>query len=488
MQVPAPAVEPAADATGVTAVTEVASVPQADAPPTETVVEPTDTDLPAEETPAQARASERALDLAAREDLQRALAWTGHYQSAIDGDFGPGTRRAMAGWQRDRGHEETGILTTTQRDDLLQGYAADLEELGLQQVLREDAGISVALPMRVVSFSKLDAPFVHFAAQAPSTARILLISQPGDTDTLKALYEVLQTLAIIPKDANARLNRRSFTIDGHHGAGTVHAQAQVTDAAVKGFIVVWPDDAPADAASIIRAMRDSFEVHEGSVLSADAGDPSAQHIDLMAGLELRRPMASWSGVYIDRSGRVLTADNGLGECGSLTLGGETPVHITALDAALALALLTPDEPLAPVDWARFKPEPARITSEIAVAGFPFGGRLGAPTLTFGKIADIQGLTGDTSLDRLALKASPGDAGGPVIDARGAVLGLLHPTDSETGQRLPDGVRFSTDSPSILHALSATGLEFSESDSIDALAPEELAALASDITVLVNCWD
>lgn len=51
-----------------------------------------------DETPQQARASERLLDRAQREELQIALKWSGFYSAAIDGAFGRGTRRAMGDW------------------------------------------------------------------------------------------------------------------------------------------------------------------------------------------------------------------------------------------------------------------------------------------------------------------------------------------------------------------------------------------------------
>ena len=63
------------------------------------------------------------------ETLQIALEWFGFYNSGIDGAFGPGTRAAMAAWQADQALEQTGILTTRQREDLLGAYARELNAL-----------------------------------------------------------------------------------------------------------------------------------------------------------------------------------------------------------------------------------------------------------------------------------------------------------------------------------------------------------------------
>ena len=59
-----------------------------------------------------------------REAIQVALQWEGFYTQAIDGAFGPGTRRAMAAYQRARGFPETGVLTTRQRTQLVDEYKA----------------------------------------------------------------------------------------------------------------------------------------------------------------------------------------------------------------------------------------------------------------------------------------------------------------------------------------------------------------------------
>jgi peptidoglycan hydrolase-like protein with peptidoglycan-binding domain len=79
-----------------------------------------------DETLAEARASEAALDRGEREMLQIALKWAGFYNSSIDGAFGRGTRASMSAWQDANGYTNTGVLTTLQRADLLAQYNAVL--------------------------------------------------------------------------------------------------------------------------------------------------------------------------------------------------------------------------------------------------------------------------------------------------------------------------------------------------------------------------
>ena len=59
----------------------------------------------------QAFESEQAMTPAEKKYLQRALAWAGFYESAIDGLYGRGTRGAMATWPIFNGYDDTGVPT-----------------------------------------------------------------------------------------------------------------------------------------------------------------------------------------------------------------------------------------------------------------------------------------------------------------------------------------------------------------------------------------
>jgi peptidoglycan hydrolase-like protein with peptidoglycan-binding domain len=89
----------------------------------------------------QAEAAEEALGLSrdARRSIQRDLSLLGYDTRGIDGIFGPGTRRAIQGWQQDNREEGTGFITRTQINELRDQAAIRAAELEEQARIEREA-------------------------------------------------------------------------------------------------------------------------------------------------------------------------------------------------------------------------------------------------------------------------------------------------------------------------------------------------------------
>ncbi len=460
--------------------------PQVEEPAEETTtlvpVEPAEP-VEVEETPRQARASEALLSRDEKKELQVALQWFGFYRSSIDGSFGRGTRGAMSRWQDANGFRNTGVLTTKQRGQLMEGYRSALAALGLGEVVEQTAGITVTMPAKLVEFEKYEYPFVHYKPKDNSGVRVLLISQAGDDATLGGLYEIMQTLEIVPLEGERKKNRNSFTLTGQNDQVHSYTYAALGGGYVKGFTLAFPPGKAADMERVIEIMRDTFETSEGS-LDPSFANADSQAIDLLSGLELRRPKISRSGFYVDGRGRVVTHAGAVQQCERITLDETYEAEVSVIEDGLAL--LEPKSSLVPLNYARFASRPGRLRSEVAVSGYSYEGALEGPTLTYGQLADLRGLNGDESLHRLTLNALPGDVGGPVLDTTGAVAGMLMPSEVE-GRRLPEGTSFAKNAAALASFLSNNGLTASALVGDTQMAPEDLVVAAADMTVLVGCW-
>ncbi len=440
-----------------------------------------------DETPAEARRTERALTAQERKDLQIALQWAGFYDAAIDGAFGRGTRASMGAWQAANGYDQTGVLTTRQRAALIAQYNAVLDGLGLQMVRDEKAGIEIMMPTAEVEFARYEPPFAHYDTSGNLGARVLLISQSGNQDTLYGLYDIMQTLEIVPLDGPRERKRNSCELIGENGSIISQTQVSLEGGEIKGFTLIWPAGDEDRRRRVLAEMSKSL-TRLPNVLDAAAGNSDAQAIDLVAGLQIRQPKIARSGFFIDDNGSVVTTSEVVASCSRVTLDADTDATVVATDEARGLALLKPESRLAPLAVAEFGNAAPRLQSEISVAGYSYEGVLSAATLTFGALSDLKGLNGDATLKRLSVKAQPGDAGGPVFDERGHVVGMLLPrTDGD--RKLPEDVSFALDGSVILKAAESAGLGGQMAQgAAGPIAPRDLTLRAQGMTVLVSCWE
>lgn len=441
-----------------------------------------------EETAAEARASEARLDQQGREALQIAMQWFGFYTSGIDGAFGPGTRAAMSAWQAAQGFEETGILTTRQRAQLLAAYQGELDALGMQTVRDERAGIEIDLPLAMVEFARYEFPFAQFDSVGDSGVQVLLISQEGSEATLGGLYEIMQTLEIVPLEGERNRRSNSFVLTGQSDSLRSHTVARLEDGQIKGFTLVWTPERDTQMTRVLEMMEASFSTY-GGTLDPGAVDPGMeQGVDLMAGLEVRQPDRARSGFYLDNTGTVLTTAEAVAACTRVLVNDRYEMTVAHSDPALGLAVLRPTQALAPSTYAGFPTIPARIRSDVAVAGYPYAGALGAASMNFGTLADMQGLNGEDTMARLEMSIEPSEAGAPVLDTTGAVIGMVLP-GPDTGRALPEGVSFALRGDRMAEFLGGAGVSVNAAPvQADPMTRNALARYGSDLAVLVTCWN
>jgi len=442
-----------------------------------------------DETEAEARRSEAALTAEERRELQTALQFKGFYTAAIDGAFGPGTRASMSAWQAANGFEATGVLTTRQRAQLIESWQSVTRSLGLAPLVDVRAGIEMTAPLGLVAFDGYEPPFAHYEPTGDSGVRLSLISQTGDRATLFGLYDLLQTLEIVPPQGPRERRESDFTITGVSETLVTTVYAAEADGQVKGYILAWPAGDEQRRTIAIEAIRASFAPRADSVLPDSVGEGAMQSVDLLSGLEIRRPVRVRSGFWVSADGAVLTSADAVDGCARVTIDTAWDAQVVASDAGLGVALLRPVEPLAAPAVARLRQGEVRLRSEVALAGFAYDGRLGQPTLTFGTAEDLRGPDGTPGVLRLALVADDSEAGGAVLDSTGAVAGLLLPP-AEGPRLLPPGVALAADAARLDAFLTAAGAApapVAVAAGPD-LAPEDLQRAALGLAVKVGCWD
>jgi S1-C subfamily serine protease len=393
----------------------------------------------------------------------------------------------MQAWQTDRGFEPTGILTTRQRAQLLGEVEADLATMGMQPTLDARAGIQIDLPMALVQFGSYNFPFVQYDSRDDSGVQVLLISQPGDRATLFGLYEIMQTLDIVPLEGARERQGDSFLLTGQSATLRSHTEARLVGGAVKGFTLIWPPEQDELIERVLPLMQASFQAVEGTLDPASVPEGLDESIDMVSGLTVRRPDMVRSGFYLDARGTVLTTTEVIGQCEQILIDNAYASDVVFRDDALGIAILTPTQALAPLGFARLSAEPSRLRADIAVAGFPFGGALSAASTTFGRLADVRGLNGEETVQRLDVETQDTEAGGPVLDVTGNVIGMVLP-GTVSGRTLPSEVTLALRADQMIGVLQQAGIGVTLAQPTGAMNRENLSREAADMTVRVSCWN
>lgn len=321
----------------------------------------------------------------------------------------------MRAWQAQQGFDETGIVTKGERAILLEKFNAVFDGLGLELVREAKAGIEMLVPTNIVSFEAYAPPFAGFTASGDiEQAQLLMISQDGAEPELRGLYDIMQTLEIVPSEGARQIRDDTFEMEGIGDDFISYTFAETKRAKIKGFTLIWPAGDEQRRTRVVQRLKDSFTPIEG-VLDPTLGDPAQQAIDLVAGLEIRQPLRAGSGFFINDQGTVLTHASNVAGCGRISLNDRyTATLANPVTASTSkLAVLTPIEPLAPASYAQLTGEPIRLGQSVAVAGHPYGGVLRAATLTFGTLQDLRGLQGEADLSRLSMRAAGGISAGPL---------------------------------------------------------------------------
>ena len=430
--------------------------------------------------------SENALTFDEKKYLQRALAWANHYQGAIDGLYGPETRQAILDWQIKNRYPHTGFMAPAERSLLLNKYTSVISKLNLVQISNLRAGITLLVPRGILGPAKYEAPFVRFEATDNSNTQIILISQVGDATRLKALFEVIQTLDIVPKGGILNLGEAGFSIETSNNELFTTGFAKLIDGKIKGAILVWPSEDEARRLRLKAQIFDSFGSLGGVLPEAEFFETGLLPKDLISGLKIRQPIFARSGVFLNAEGVVLTANRDLELCGSIELGFGTQAKVKAFNSHLAV--LTPMEKISPPGITSFQLGPLKAPRRITAGGYSFGGSLGAPTLTRGLLQELGDLSGNDKISRLQIDTLPGDAGGPIYDSGGNVIGILLPKSAETERQLPNNVNFSANWNLISSLLNEANISISLTE--DKPHPDliSLSDAAKNTIALITCWE
>ena len=305
-----------------------------------------------------------------KKEVQSALLAEGIYDSKIDGQYGPGTRKAISEWQINNNYEPTGFMTIPQQSELIKDYLKPLFDNGIRIEKNILAGIKIPLPNDFRNPTAITPPFITYEATPSSKIKVFLISQHGDDYDLNILFDAMQDLEIIPIDGKKLLLRNSFELSGENDEFNSFFTAISLNNKIKGFGLIWPDEEDFIAKRLLVKMRLEFESIPGALRKRTTVNED-QNFNEYLGFELRRPKYSRSGLFIDDAAKIITQSSGLSECSRLTANGIYDYSVFIENSDLDLAILTPNQNLKPLSIIEYTSALPKIGDKVALASFPY---------------------------------------------------------------------------------------------------------------------
>ena len=218
--------------------------------------------------------------------------------------------------------------------------------------------------------------------------------------------------------------------------------------------------------------------------------------DPRAGLAapLSQQTSSGSGFIVSRAGDVLTSGHVIEGCREIQVmrdGKSLEATLVAKDQAADLAILRLPAPIANV--AVFRGDgPVKPGETAVVVGYPLQGLLTSEaSVTAGIVSALEGPHNDRRQLQITAPVQPGNSGGPLVDASGAVIGVVVSKlnalrIAEATGAVPENVNFAVNARYAQALLERNGVKYDIGTRNETLPMPTIAERALKYTVMVRC--
>lgn len=211
-----------------------------------------------------------------------------------------------------------------------------------------------------------------------------------------------------------------------------------------------------------------------------------------AGAFAEEPSSSGTGFFVNSGGWLVTNKHVVDGCRRTAVDGYGEVKRVVRNPDIDLALLRVSNtgnirPLA------LRAGPPKLGEDIVALGYPLPGFLSdAIKITTGNINSLAGIENDPLFLQVSAPIQPGNSGGPLLDRKGAVIGVTSKTVSKKLSDVIDfnvqNVNFALRIEAVRKFLSDEGIAFETADGdASELSTSEIAEKAAPGTVQVLCY-
>jgi S1-C subfamily serine protease len=203
-----------------------------------------------------------------------------------------------------------------------------------------------------------------------------------------------------------------------------------------------------------------------------------------------------TGFVVSANGHIVTNNHVVDGCvgdiqGNLSGEAQVPLRVVSTDKTNDLALLQGPagsfKKIAPI-----RDKSIRSGDSVVAIGYPYHGLLTSDfTVTTGIVSSLSGLLNDTRFLQISAAVQPGNSGGPLLDSKGQVVGIVAAKlnalkfASATGT-IPENINFAIKPGALRDFLDNSVVPYQTSDNQSDLGTAEIAKNAREFTLLVSC--
>ncbi|MCA3642053.1 MAG: trypsin-like peptidase domain-containing protein [Methylobacterium sp.] len=394
-----------------------------------------------------------SLDPDIRVNLQRALMWADAYVGIADGSFDRRSIEAVRTFQRNLNQAPTGMLTGEQVKELAQ--RANRIEAAFNYRLHHDSatGVTVGLPMTFVDKSAPTRRGTQFTSQN-GEVDLTTIRIPLAERTLSDLYR-LHTTRSGRKVSYSVFRGDWFVVTGVEANKHFYIRAHAWGDDIRGFAISYPEEHAKVFGRLSTVMSSDFKPDSSAQSVAQARMNWGNFSNRFATAQPQRPapapgivaaapptpqppsppvggpsepakggVSTGTGFLVSSQGHFLTNAHVVEQCRQVGVGVFGNATVVDRDKTNDLALLKVDAVVKgkPLTFSQIGP---RLGEEVMALGYPLPSLLqNGLNVTKGDVSSLAGIGGDSRFLQFTAAIQPGNSGGPLVNRRGAVLGVV----------------------------------------------------------------
>jgi hypothetical protein len=276
---------------------------------------------PALQTPAD---TANAMAQAERQTIQSDLAWTGHYNGAINGEVSDRMVAAIKAYQKDRGAKQTGVLNPQERSTLAEAAKRLQDSVGWKTVTDAGSGVRLGLPAKLVPQQSSDANGAKWSSST-GTIQILLARRKEASPTNAKLADQEKKEPAGRTVEYSVVKPDFFVLSGMQGLKKFYVRGQFKDSEVRILTILYDQATEGTMEPVVIAMSSAFNPFP---VGAQASGPPP-----------RKTVEYGTGVVVSEDGAVVTDRQIVDGCMSIVIAGYGNADRAAEDKEHELTLL-----------------------------------------------------------------------------------------------------------------------------------------------------